>query len=510
MEFLIYFQRIPEQSYKVIIVNIIKKIVILNSFAIRCVSVTSLIIILGTINLHATTRILLIPFTVIPQSRETIAQQINHTVSFTLLHQSDIAIEQYNIAFTSSEILAPDIRKKASQIASDKNCSHTLYGSANFFGESLSMNAVLLDSKNQTVVYSSTDTLNKVDQIPAWLNNWLIASLKKISQAQSNTTLIPKIQPHIENINDEIIGMDIADIDHDSENEILLYGPSQIHVVDKSFNTIDIRKSGFGKTVVFARWIDFSRKDSCLIISETSGSDINTGLYQWKANQWHLLNSYSGWFLTFLEAKKMIIAQQRRYSDYWGNIMQMKGQLPDNLVPEKFDMPIKANIFDFNIMHIQTMPLFVRFDKNDCLNVFRNKDLVWRSSQAMGGSIHFFDVQNDTGQIDSAIRKYIPSRLLVCDLDHDQSDKIIVCENRSSTGRLFEKSRFYSQGVVHILAWTGSEMNIIWTSKKQPGPVTAYALEKCANKWRLWIACVLKQNNLFQNGLSRITLYDIQ
>ena len=481
---------------------------ILNSYTIRCVIIASLMLILGTINLHAATRILSIPFTMIPQSRETIVQQINHTISFKLLHQPDIVIEQYNSAFTSSEILAPDFRKKVSQIASDKNCSHTLYGSVNFFGESLSMNAVLLDSKNQTVVYSSTDTLNKVDQIPDWLNNWLSAALKKNSQ--SRMTLIPKILPRIENINDEIIGMDIADIDHDSENEILLYGPGQIQVVDKSFNTIHIKKSGFGKTVVFARWIDIPGTDSFLVISETSGSDINTGLYQWKDNHWHQLNTYSGWFLTFLKATNTIIAQQRRYSDYWGNIMQMKGQLPDNLNPQQFDMPINADIFDFNVMHIKTMPLFVRFDNNDCLNVFRNKNLVWRSSQAMGGSIHFIEVQKDTGQINSAIRKYIPSRLLVCDIDHDQSDNIIVCENRSSTGRLFENSRWYSQGVVHIMDWTGSEMSIVWTSKKQPGPVTAYALEKSDNKWRLWIACVLKQKNLFQNGLSRIVVYDIQ
>jgi len=483
---------------------------ILITDTIHCITIVSLIILLGAINLHASTRILTIPFTVIPQSRQSIANQINHTISFTLMHQPDIKIVQSNSAFSSSEILTPDFQKKVSQIASNQNCSYVIYGSVNIFGESLSMNAALLDSAKQAVIYSSTDTLNQVDQIPDWLNNWLDTALKKIAPKQSSGFLKATKHIQIENIDDEIIGMDIADINHDSNNEILLYSPKQILVVDKDFKTINIRKSRMGKTVVFARWLEHSKTPSCLVVSETTGSDIITGLYQWKDNQWHLLQNYSGWFLTFLKPTNTIIAQQRRYSDYWGDIMQMKGQLTDRLVPHKFEMPMDANIFDFNVIHVKAQPLYIRFDKNDTLNVFRQHSLLWRSSHAMGGSLHFIEVQTDTGEIESNINKYLPSRLIVCDLDNDRSDEIIVCENRSSTGRLFEKTRWFSHGVVHVMTWTGSEMQIVWTSKKQPGPVTAYALEKNENKWRLWIACVLKQKNLFRKGLSRIAVYDIQ
>lgn len=235
-----------------------------------------------------------------------------------------------------------------------------------------------------------------------------------------------------------------------------------------------------------------------------------TGLYQWKKNQWQMFQSHAGWFLTYLKSTNTMIAQQRQYSDYWGDIMQMQGQLFDTLEPQKYDMPIDANIFDFNVISIQKQPLWIRLDKNDCLNVFRNQNLLWRSSQPMGGSIHFIEVQTDSGQIDSTIHRYIPPRLIVCDLDRDQSDEIIVCENTSSTGRLFEKNRWFSQGVVHIMSWTGAEMQTQWISKKQPGPVTAYALEKNKTTWRLWIACVLKQQNLFRKGLSRIAVYEIQ
>jgi TolB-like protein len=476
---------------------------------INCFTIFFLLVILCTINLHAATRILTVPFTVMPLSKQSIAEQINHTISFTFMHQPEIKIVQHKHSFSSSEILSADFQRTIDQIASAQNCSHIIYGSVNFFGQRLSINAVLLNRVKQAVVYSSTDSLNQIDQIPDWLTIWLNTALNKLSSKQLSGTL-NLTKTHIENIHDEIIGMDIADIHKNSGNEILLYGPKQITLADKDFNPINIRKSGFGKTVVFARWIDHSSTGPSLVISETTGSDIITGLYQWKDNQWQLIHHYSGWFITLLEANHTIISQQRRYSDYWGDIMQMQGQLPDKLVPKQYEMPIDANIFDFNVIRNKKKPLYARFDNSDYLKIFRDHNLVWRSSKPLGGSIHFIDVQKDSGPIDTSTRKYIPSRLCVVDMDNDQSDEIIVCENIATTGRLFENTRWFSQGVVHIMSWTGSEMQIIWTSKKQPGPVTAYALEKKEKNWRLWIACVLKQQNLFRKGLSRIAVYDIQ
>jgi len=475
-----------------------------------CIPMVFLFLMSGTIHLYASARILSIPFTVMPQSRQSFAQQVNHTISFTLMHRSDVKIVQSKRLFSSSDLLAPNFQKKISQIGSDQNCSHVIYGSINIYGQHLSMNAVLLESSKQTVVYQSNDTLHQIEQIPDWLNQWLETALKKITNKKTGKTLTTNAHVQIENIADEIIGMDIADIDHDSDNEILLYGPKHIRMVDTDFQTINIRHSKPGKTVVFARWIDSYQNTSFLVVSETTGSDIITGLYQWKVNQWHLFQSYSGWFLTFLQSSNKLIAQQRRYSDYWGDIMHMQGQIYHTLVPHKYNMPIKADIFDFKVMTVKKQPLFIQFDKDARLNVFRNQSLLWRSSQSMGGSIHFMEVQKDTGQIDSTIHRYFPSRVIVCDLDNDQSDEIIVCENMSTTGRLFEKFRWFSQGVVHIMSWTGSELHTVWTSKKQPGPVTAYALEKNDTHWRLWIACVLKQQNIFRKGLSRIAAYEIQ
>jgi len=479
-------------------------------FRIDRITVAFLILFLGSINLHAATQILIIPFTVIPQSEAVVAQQINHTISFTLMHQPNIKIIQSETVFSSTEMLTPDFQKKVSQYASEQQCSHVIYGNVNIFGQTLSINAVMLNSTNQTVDHVSTESLNQLDQIPDWLNHWIHTALKKMTTSQSSR--YQTIQKHIqiENIKDEIIGMDIADIDQDSKNEILLFSPKAIRVVDKEFHTIHIKKSRLGKTIVYARFVDNLEYPPFLVVSETTGSDINTGLYQWKENQWHLFQNYSGWFITVLKKTNQIIAQQRRHSNYWGDIMHMQGHSLSNLVPQIFDMPVDANIFDFTIMHANTKPLYLKYDKNDYLRVIRDQNLLWRSSQAMGGSIHFIEIQTDAGQIESTKRKYLPSRLLVCNLDNNPFDEVIVCENFSNTGRLFENSRWFSQGVVHVMAWTGSELQRMWTSTKQPGPVTAYALEKNGHTWQLWIACVLKQRNLFRKGLSRIAVYDIQ
>ncbi|ETR70440.1 MAG: FG-GAP repeat protein [Candidatus Magnetoglobus multicellularis str. Araruama] len=449
---------------------------------------------------NATARVLLIPFAVIPQSEKAIARQIHHTIAFTLIHQSSIAVTQSDTSFSSEEMITAQFAQIIGQMAQDRSCSHAIYGSVNMFGKSLAVNAVLLRSSDFKILHSSSQTLQKIDQIPGWLNQWLSTLIPPKKQSQE--------KPIIENIHMEIIGMDIVDINQDSVNEILLYGTHQIQVVDKDFNVLAAKKSSASRTIVYARCFDHTSNHSCLLISETSGSDIVTSLYQWQHNQWHLLQSYPGWFIKPLHKNNILIAQKRRYSDYWRDIMQMHGPL-DELVPKDYPMPVSANVFQFEFVQTNNQSFFVAYDQNERLCLYHNNDLYWRSSKPLGGSIHYIDVQSNTSDIDASTRKYIPPPLLVRDLDNNQSDELIICENQSMSGKIFENSQWFSQGVVHVMHWTGSEMQVKWTSKKQPGPVTAYAIERNGHHWRLWIACILKQQHLFRKGLSRIVVYDL-
>jgi len=484
--------------------HFVKKIYKLSKIWLASIVISIFIISTGT----ATIRSLLIPFTVEPASEKSLSTRILHMIAFTFMNQPGIRIVHHAPKWTSEDILKPIFQQEVAQSAQDQNCSYVIYGSVSLFGKQLSINAVLLNSKNQSVIYATSGLLDQVDDLPKWLDAWLETAITKMTHheiCQIKGQSVKTTNVHIHNIKNEIIGMDIADINNENINEILLYSAINVTAYDRKFNEIASVYATMGKTIIYARWLPFR---SCLVISETSGTDILSTIYQWKNNQFSKIKTYSGWFISDLASLDTIVAQNRRYTDYWGPIMKMNGTL-NHLLPDPFPIPISTHIFRFTFFHVNKTPFLVAFDKNDKLVVHLDNQLLWRSSQPFGGSLNFIDVQQDTGDIDDYTRQFIPSRLLTCNIDSDPSDELIVCENRSMSGRLFEKSRWFSEGVVHILKWTGSEMQTIWTSKKQPGPVTGYDIEISKTSSRMWITSVLKQHSFFRNGLSRVVSYEL-
>lgn len=472
---------------------------------------------LNPLQANSTIRILLIPFSVEPLSEVSLSKSIQNTIAFSLISHTKIQLVHSDESWQSSDLFKTENQQKIIQLAQEKQCTHAIYGSVNIFGKNLSLGAVILNILNKKIVHSGSEVLNNIDDIPKWINQWLERAIDKIALPKvthSKQKSFEKLtKSRMVMIDDEIIGMDIADINEDLHNEILLYSPKKITIYKKNMTILGSQKAKFGKTIVHAKWI--SGSPPFLIVSETSGEDIVSTLYQWKDEHLIKIHSYKGWFINSLpgnDAAIQIIGQKRQYSDYWGKIFKLSGP-PDQMIPNSsIALPVSANIFDFSFFGVegQKDPLCVAYTPNDRLAVYnKNNQLLWRSSIIFGGSLHFIDVQTNTSGIDDTMRKYIPSELLISDINDDNTDDIIVCENKSSTGRLFEKTRWFSEGVIHVLTWTGSEMKPLWVSNKQPGPVTAYAIEKNKSECQLWIICVLKQNSLLRNGYSRMLVYDM-
>ena len=466
-------------------------------------------------------RVLLIPFSIEPESEKKLIKGIQNTIAYKLLSYKKIEIVSKDLLLKSSDLSKSENQKKIIKLGLEQNCSHAIYGSVNVFGKNLSTGAVLLNIYDKKIISSNSEVLNEIDELPEWITSWLEKAINKIdfkkinkNNSISNVKLYGKInEKSLITIDDEIIGMDIADIDNDSINEILIYSPKKITIYNKKMNVLGIQKSSFGRTIKYAKWITSS--SPFLVVSETIGENIISTLYEWKDNHFTKINSYKEWFINCLheDGISKIIGQKRRYSDFWGKVMLMSG-LPDKMIPDyEISLPAHANIFNFTFFRIkdQKDELLIKYTPNDKLAVYKkDEQLLWRSGKLFGGSLNFFEVQTNTGEIEDTMRKYIPSEFIICDINNDKTDEIIVCENKSATGRIFDKMRWFSEGLVHVLTWTGAELQTIWTSNKQPGPVTAYALEKQQSVWHLWIICVLKQNTLFSNGYSRMIVYEIR
>ena len=73
-------------------------------------------------------------------------------------------------------------------------------------------------------------------------------------------------------------------------------------------------------------------------------------------------------------------------------------------------------------------------------------------------------------------RIYIPGRIIIADLNHDNQPEVIVNRNISTASRVLGYLQSYSSSEIHALSWNGIALGEIWRTRKIDGYVVDYQL----------------------------------
>lgn len=154
-------------------------------------------------------------------------------------------------------------------------------------------------------------------------------------------------------------------------------------------------------------------------------------------------------------------------------------------------LPANVNVFDFAWANLDgdKDKEFVAIDRREKLLVYDHlNSLIWVSENDYGGSRNFFGPpksaitsvgdlfgKNGNAQLDRPII-FIPTRLLVADLDKDGTDEIIVGNNKRITPKLFSNLREYDGGSVVCLSWQDAAMQDVWRTNTINGYIADYNL----------------------------------
>jgi hypothetical protein len=146
---------------------------------------------------------------------------------------------------------------------------------------------------------------------------------------------------------------------------------------------------------------------------------------------------------------------------------------------KRLSLPDSVNLFDFVLADLNGDGAVekVVIDKNEKLLVYdQNNNLLWVSNDEFGGSKNYIGPRWQGTNITKG-RVFVPTRIIVADVNKDNKQDILIGRNKRDTYSFFSNLRSYSGGFISCLTWTGSEMSELWHTNVLPGLIADYSFE---------------------------------
>jgi hypothetical protein len=164
---------------------------------------------------------------------------------------------------------------------------------------------------------------------------------------------------------------------------------------------------------------------------------------------------------------------------------------------ERLALPAKVNLFDFAYADLDGdgKKEVVALDDSFKLRVLRGNSSIWKSEERFCGTKRYIGgdprmMPSTSGtrnrEVDGVGEPYkeifIPSRILVADVDHDGAEDIILNLNPSTLTTVLPRMIQYMSGTMVGLKWNGLGLEELWRTRKIDGYVVDYQVKSRAMK----------------------------
>lgn len=324
--------------------------------------------------------------------------------------------------------------------------------------------------------------------------------------------------------------MEMADLDGDGQDEVIFADNDSVQIFKRDNNRLskvgqipgkvgyrihaitvaDLNKNG--KPEIYVSAADAKQPHSFAF--EWLGADKATYLFQ--GVRWYVR-------AMAVPGEGMVLAGQRADSDkaVAPGIFRLDLNSGTLKTGSPMEVPAGVNLFEFTIADLDNdgSREIVAIDQYDRLRVLRaGGTVLWKSDEFYGGTTRFiggteaFGAAKASSQEGSA-RIYIPSRIIVYDVNGDGQQDIIINKNLSTSSRLFENMKNYPSGEIHALSWNGIALSELWRTRKIDGYIVDYLLRPNADKKgaELLVGLILSSSSLdlFAEQTSTMLIYQL-
>jgi len=318
----------------------------------------------------------------------------------------------------------------------------------------------------------------------------------------------------------ECFGSEIADIDGDGKNEVLMLAKRKLYAYtwngEKRLTQIAEYDLPSVMTPVLVRF--FKEADGKRYIILT-GSDENartafSEVLTFSNGKFHTAVKFIDRYLNVVNLpphfKPVLIGQDPdRSKTVGGKVYEM--QIVDGKLVRRgniANLPKNATVFNFAWIpaangkggdHVVTVT------ETENLATFNTKGQPLAVSQDVycAGTTYILGDRGIGGlsaHEDDEIMSYVPIRLVVVDLDRDGRYEVLAVKPVTTAGKLFTNYRTYPQGEVHALIWDGMALDLLWKTRRIKGTVCDVTVADVDNNGRLDLVVTVNSFGGIMNG----------
>jgi TolB-like protein len=451
-----------------------------------------------------------------------------------------------------AEMRPPRLTEEVAREAGARlRADYVVLGSITKIGDFISLDARLMDIKGQkppSGAFAQTRGLDqlmgKVDEFARDIGGKILGEPPVMAKegevgAKAPYIVRPKKSPIVQTQQDvgfqksqkfpfEIKGLDIADVDGDGKNEIVLMDTHNLwiyHYIEERLRLFKRLKGKAQQDFLTLDVADVNGNGTAeIFVTGVRGEDLNSFILEYEQDRFKSVGDKNRWYFRVLDLPRRgptLLAQRMGLEDsFSGPIYQFAWKKNRFSKDKKLKLPKGTQLFGLAIADItgDGKDEIIQFDHADYLRVLSSdgKDLLYRTPNRYGGTDTFLDRESvpETGRRDgteAGKRVYLQGRILVRDLDGDGKVEVIVNKNHSATGRLIQRVRLYDRGEIYDLVWDGLMLAENWRTREIPGFIADYQVEDFDNDGQveLVVAMVSKFKPMQRSKESHILFFEL-
>ncbi len=540
-------------------------------FFILCFSVFALI--MGNIVVAAAEpkRVVIVPFKINAEKdltflEEGIADMLESRLSWD---DKVTVISREETKRVLESVEGPLNETKAREIGAKLDADHVLFGSLTIFGNSMSIDAKLVDVSGNRPPLTFFSQSQGMDEIIPKINLFATDINEKVfgrALPVKTTTAQPKetqrdIQAHPEklmqngfagedqtdmtittlpkgskklsqefwksrNFKHLINGLALGDVDGDGKIETVIATPHEIHIYKSENNRFFKAKEIVKDRYKYFIGLDIAdiNKNGYPEIFVTSlnahRNGVNSFVLEYNGQEYNRIVKKSYWYYRVVDLPlrgKILLGQKQKTSGpdpFSSNIFEMiwrdSGYEPETQIMRRN----RANLMGFTLGDVMNnnQETAVAYNKSDNIQIMNQSGyVISRGSEKYGGSTLYFNMpKSEVGEMEN--RFYLPMRIMVRDLDGNGKYEVIAVKNHEITGKLLEQFRKYTGTQIESLSWDGIGLVLNWETRKTSGHIRDYAFGDFDNdgKDELIAAVIIKEGTLVGTSpKSTIIAYDL-
>lgn len=305
------------------------------------------------------------------------------------------------------------------------------------------------------------------------------------------------------NLDMELRGFDVGDVDGDGEVELVLADKNEVKVFRRDGSRLNL----FGMIKMLVRYpvhavnvADLNGNGRAEIyISASDPTTPGSRAVEWDGSAFVDLFRDARWYVRPLEVpgRGMVLAGQSSGLQIAvePGIYILSNKDGVLYKQEKLPVPAGVNLFNFNYADLEGSGkhAIVALDDSFNLRVIRGGETVWKSEERFAGTKRFLGgeplmsggrnplINDEVDAVGERFQRYyLPSRILVADVDKDGADDIIINRNPESIATMAPNLIQYSSGTLVGLKWNGLGLEELWKTRKIDGYIINYQVKSLA------------------------------